>query len=279
VIPKILSVTVPAEKAKMPTDEYKWNDTHVDILLENASENATVQEKKLTLFFTSLEVDGLKAGNVKRLKDAGYDTIPKILRMTKEDFEKVGYKSLAQKYVDLIREKIEKASVIQLMVASGTMGRSLGERKIEPILEAYPDILISSDSVQEKIAKVKSVKGNEKKTATLFVENIPAFIEFLESIGQSKKLSDSPIPLSSKKEEDIDTSNPLYVKKIVMTKVRDQTIIDALKKNGAVLGNNVRSNTFVLIVGSMDDKSNKTNDAEKYGVPIMTPAMFIAKYL
>ena len=279
VIPKIISVTVPAEKAKMPTDEYKWNDTHVDILLENANDNSTVQEKKLTVFFTSLEIDGLKAGNVKRLKDAGYDTIPKILKMTIEDFEKVGYKTLAQKYVDTIREKIDKATIIQLMAASGTMGRSLGERKIEPILEAHPDILISTDSVQEKITKVKSVKGIETKTATLFVENIPAFIEFLESIGQTKKLSDSPIPLSNKNEEDIDTSNPLYGKKIVMTKVRDQTIIDALKKYGAVLSDDVRSNTFVLIVRSTDDKSKKINDAEKYSVPIMTPADFTKKYL
>jgi NAD-dependent DNA ligase len=277
VIPKILSVSVPAEKAKMPTDNYKWNDTHVDVLLENASDNAMVQEKKLTVFFTSLEIDGLKAGNVKKLKDAGYDTIPKILKMTKEDFEKVGYKSLAQKYVDIIREKIDKATVIQLMAASGTMGRSLGEKKIEPILEAYPDILISSDSVQTKIAKVKSVKGVETKTATLFVENIPAFIGFLESIGQTKKLTVGPIPSPSK--NDVDVKHPLYGKHIVMTKVRDQTITEALKKYGATLSNAVRSNTFVLIIKPLEATSNKKTDAEKYGVPIMTPEMFIAKYL
>jgi DNA ligase (NAD+) len=279
VIPKIISVTVPAEKAKMPTEEYKWSDTRVDILLENVSDNATVQEKKLTLFFTSLEIDGLKAGNVKKLKDAGFDTIPKILKMTKEDFEKVGYKTLAQKYVDTIREKIDKATVIQLMVASGTMGRSLGERKIEPILEAYPDILTSTDSVQAKIAKVKTVKGIENKTATLFVENIPIFIEFLDTIGETNKLSSSTKPSSPKNEIDIDTSNPLYDKKIVMTKVRDQIIIDALKTHGATLSDNVRSSTFVLIVKSMDDKSNKRTDAEKYGIPIMTPDEFKNKYL
>ena len=31
VIPKILSVTTPAEKAKMPDVDYIWNDTHVDV--------------------------------------------------------------------------------------------------------------------------------------------------------------------------------------------------------------------------------------------------------
>jgi len=278
VIPKIISVTVPAEKSKMPNEEYIWNDTHVDILLENTSSNATVQEKKLTAFFTSLEIDGLKAGNVKKLRDAGYDTIPKIIYMTKQDFEKVGYKTLAQKYVDNIREKVEGATVIQLMVASGTMGRSLGERKIEPILEAYPDILISSDTVQTKIAKVKSVKGIENKTATLFVENIPKFIEFLDTIGQTKKLTGSKLqPRESIIE--LDTTNPLYGKKIVMTKVRDQVIIDALKKRGASLDDTIGSKTFVLIVKSLSDVSNKTKYANEHNIPVMTPEEFSKKYL
>jgi len=279
VIPKIMSVTVPAENPKMPTEEYKWNETHVDILLENASDNSTVQEKKLTAFFSSLEVDGLKAGNVKKLKDAGYDTIPKILQMTKEDFEKVGYKSHAQKHVDTIREKIEKATILQLMAASGTMGRSLGERKIEPILEAHPDILVSTDSVQSKITKVKSVKGVETKTATLFVENIPAFIEFLESIGQTKKLS-SPSVLSEPA-NDVDTSNPLYGKRIVMTKVRDAVISEALEKRGAILDNTIGTKTSILIVKSYKDKdkSNKTEYAQKHNIPMFTPEDFIKKYL
>ena len=277
VIPKIISVTVPAEKAKMPTEEYKWNETHVDILLENASDNSTVQEKKLTAFFSSLEIDGLKAGNVKKLKDAGYDTIPKILQMTKADFEKVGYKSLAQKYVDTIREKIEKATIIQLMAASGTMGRSLGERKIEPILEAHPDILVSTDSVQAKITKVKSVKGIELKTATLFVENIPQFIEFLESIGQTKKLSGPSA--SSEPAIDVDTSNPLYGKRIAMTNVRDSFIIEALEKRGAIWDDKIGSKTSILIVKSYEGNSSKMAYAEKNKIPMFTPADFIKKYL
>jgi NAD-dependent DNA ligase len=289
VIPKILKVIVPAEKAKMPAESYKWNDTRVDVLLENAGENATVQEKNLTAFFTHLEVEGLKAGNIKKLMAAGYDTIPKILAMTKEDFAKVGYKSLADKYVENIREKVGGASLVDLMVASGTMGRGLGAKKLEPILEAHPDILVSKEDMVAKIAKVKSVKGIENKTATLFVENIPRFVEFLDSIGQSEKLNGptkAPGPVetntSAKAAEsavEIDKSNPLYGKKIVMTKVRDQEIIRELKTRGSILEDTIGSKTFVLIVKSMDDVSNKTKYAVEHGIPIMTPEEFKAKYL
>jgi len=289
VIPKILKVIVPAEKAKMPAELYKWNETRVDVLLENAGENATVQEKNLTAFFSHLEIEGLKAGNIKKLMAAGYDTIPKIMAMTKEDFAKVGYKSLADKYVDNIKEKVANASVVDLMVASGTMGRGLGAKKIEPILTAHPDILVSKEDQVAKIAKVKAVKGIENKTATLFVENIPRFVEFIETIGQSQKLKGGPAvaaetdtgasPRARLRAPEIDTTNPLYGKKVVMTKVRDQEIIRELKARGASLEDTIGSKTFALIVKSMDDVSNKTKYAVEHGIPIMTPDAFKETYL
>ena len=288
VIPKILKVVVPAEKAKMPTESYKWNDTRVDVLLENAGENVTVQEKNLTAFFSHLEVDGLKAGNIKKLMSAGYDTIPKILAMTKDDFAKVGYKTMADKYVENIKEKVGNASVIDLMVASGTMGRGLGAKKLEPILSAHPDILVSKDDQTTKIAKVKSVKGIENKTATLFVENIPRFVEFLDAIGQSQKLMKSghsasarptPAPAPAPPARARDSANPLYGKKIVMTKVRDQDIIGELKSRGSTLADSMTKDTFVLIVKSLEDVSNKTKYAVEHGIPIMTSVDFKEKYL
>jgi hypothetical protein len=217
---------------------------------------------------------------------AGYDTIPKILAMTKEDFAKVGYKTLADKYVENIREKVASAGVVDLMVASGTMGRGLGSKKIEPILEAHPDILVSKDDQATKIAKVKSVKGIENKTATLFVENIPRFVEFLETIGQSEKLTQPGSASVSAKPAiapenaiEVDKSNPLYGKKIVMTKVRDQDIIRELKARGAGLGDNIDKNTFVLIVKTLEDSSNKTKYAVEHNILIMTSEQFKAKYL
>ena len=278
VIPKILSVTTPAEKAKMPTVAYKWNETHVDILLENAAEDKTVQEKNVTAFFTELEVDGLKAGNVKKIMEAGYTTIPQILKMGEDDFKKAGFKSMAPKYVENIASKIREAPILTVMVASGTLGRGLGPRKLGPIMAAHPDILVSTEPAAEKIAKVKTVQGIEQKTAKLFVENIPAFLAFLKACDLEYKLTETPAPKSATTIA-IDTSHPLYGKQIVMTKVRDQEIIDALAKHGATLEDSIKTTTFALIVKTKEDVSNKTKDAEKKGVPIMTPEEFKTKYL
>ena len=56
VIPKVHSVVEPADEPSMPTVPYVWNDSHVDILLQNISENRTVQMKKILSFVQTLDV-------------------------------------------------------------------------------------------------------------------------------------------------------------------------------------------------------------------------------
>ena len=79
--------------------------------------------------------------------------------------------------------------------------------------------------------------------------------------------------------ETFDTNHALYQKHIVMTKVRDKTIIEGLAKVGGVLDDSIGKNTFVLVVKSKDDVSNKTKYATEHNIPIMTPEEFIKKYL
>jgi NAD-dependent DNA ligase len=122
VIPKIMSVIVPATSPKMPTQPYTWNATHVDAVIDDAGNNSVVQEKNIVAFFTELEVDGLKAGNIGKIVEGGFDTIPKIISMNKQDFAKIGFKTTAEKFAVGIKEKLLGATLVQLMVGSGLMG-------------------------------------------------------------------------------------------------------------------------------------------------------------
>ena len=280
VIPYIKNIVVPAERTKMPDVPYIWNNTHVDVLLENADENETVREKNITLFFVTLKVEGLSSGNVKRIINAGYDSVAKILAMTKYDFENVeGFKSkMIEKIYSNIHEKVASASLIDIMVASNRMGKGLGDKKIRPIMEAFPDILVSSASPDNKIRDLKTIKGIGKENASEFVNNIPVFMEFLREIGLESKLTQGPIENKPKEEISIPT-HPLNGKKIVMTKTRDKDIIEALKKYGATLEDNMKKDIFVLIVKSKDDHSNKMDYATTNGIPIMTSQEFREAYL
>jgi len=279
VIPKITGVVSQADVIKMPSVPYVWDDNHVDVVLENPGDNVIVREKMIIAFFAELEVDGLKSGNVRKLMDAGYDTISKILLMKKADFEKVGYKTMAGKYEANIQDKVGNATLGQIMVASGMMGRGIGSRKIEPVLTIFPDIVVSTECDSSKIAKLKMVDGIEQKTAQLFVDNIPNLIQFLKETGLEYKLYAGPPPavaVASAVATAVvaDDKHPLFGKEIVMTKIRDKEIIEWLGKVGAKLVDNIKSTTFVLIVKSKMDVSNKTKYAELHNIPIMTPDQF-----
>jgi len=286
VIPHIKSVTMPAEQPKMPLVPYKWTSTRVDIILENVGDDITVREKNITAFFVELEVDGLSSGNVKRIMTAGFDTISKILKMTKADFKTVeGFKEkMIEKVFNGIHEKVGKATLLDIMVASNLLGRGLGQRKLKPILEKYPDILIRGETDETKIKMLKEIEGIGPENAKSFVSNIPAFMAFLKECELEGKLnmtnlSSTHETIRAEEQPKIDTTNPLFGKKIVMTKVRDKEIIEHLAKVGATLEDNIKKDTFVLIVKTHDDVSNKTKYATDNNIPIATPQEFREKYM
>jgi len=289
VIPYIKSVTLPAEVTKMPDVPFVWNATHVDIILEDAASNADVREKNIAGFFKGIGVDGLGPGNVSRIISAGYDSVPKMIKMKKEDFAKVeGFKDkMATKIYDGIQSKIAEASLITLMGASNTLGRGISEKKLEPILEAFPDILTSGESPESKVKKVMTIKGMAVKSAELFVGNIPTFIKFMQQCGLEGKLGSkvslakggplTQVPLTQVATV-ANTSHPLYQKTIVMTGFRSKEISAKLKAVGAKEGSSVSKNTFVVLLKDKDEDTTKANEARKLGIPLMTPDEFSAKY-
>lgn len=281
VIPHIKSVTIPADKAKMPDVPYTWTDTHVDIILANKDDDITVISKNITAFFTSLDVENLSEGNVNRLISAGYNSIPKILNMKLDDFKNAeGFKDkLSKKIHDSIQDKVKNASLLQIAAASNKLGRGIGERKLKPILDKYPDYFTRTETSDEKKTMLISVNGIGKENAEAIVSNTPSFLEFLQLCNLSNKLNETPKTVENILISDEAKSHPLYNKKIVMTKVRDKEIIDYLKKYNSSLVDTVKLDTFALIVKSKSDKSNKITKAEELKIQIMTPDDFKENYM
>jgi NAD-dependent DNA ligase len=279
VIPYIRKVVVPAEEPKMPSVPFKWNDTHVDIMLENLESDETVREKNITGFFRGIGVEGLSTGNIKRIMEAGYDSVPKILNMKIADFLQVdGFKEkTATKLYDGIREKVDAAPLTTIMSASNMFGRGFSEKKIELIMESYPQVLLSNETNSQKVAKIAGIKGMAAKSAEAFVERIPDFIKFVKEAGLVNKLAKGEETIGEKKQ--VDQSHPLFGKSIVMTGFRDAALQEAVKNVGAKLGSSVSSKTFVVLVKDKEEDTGKANEARKLGVPLMTPQEFTSKYL
>ena len=268
VIPYIKKVIQPAEEPKMPTIPYVWNDTHVDIMLEDKTDNEVVKEKNLTAFFKGIGVEGLSAGTIRKLMKAGYTTIDQILVLTPDDLMKVeGFKkTLSNKIYDNIQKAIQESNVAQLMAASNIFGRGFSNKKIDLIMEEYPDLLESTESKEEKIKKLSKVKGMSKKTAEQFVNDIPTFIEFMNKIGKSNLKMDVV-------EVDPSTQD-LKGQVFVFTGFRDKELEKKILARGGKISGNVSKTTTKVITKEIDEDAEKIKKAQELGVPIVLVSDF-----
>jgi NAD-dependent DNA ligase len=269
VIPHIIAVVKPAAEAHMPDLTYEWNATQVDILLSNKADDETVKEKNMSYFFTTLAVEGLGAGNVKKIIAAGFDTVPRILAMTTADFLRVaGFKEkMATKIKASIAEKIAKATLPELMHATNLFGRGFGLKKLQGILAAEPTILLDGE-------KASSTAGKQ------FVQQIPVFLAFLKETQLMDKLQHEHVSAGhAHASADKAQSHPLYGKHVVMTGFRDKALTEKLQAVGAEQGNAVKKTTFLVLVKEQGTpETTKIIEAKALGITLLTADECRLKY-
>ena len=289
VIPYIKSVTSPADKAKMPDVPYTWTSTHTDIMLMNKNDDPIVLEKQITGFFTHLDVEGLSSGNVKKIIKAGFNTVSKILYMKKGDFLQIeGFKEkMADKLHTSIQQKVHDASLVQILAASNTLGRGLGERKIKPILEKYPQILTSGETPAEKEILLQTVDGIGKENAKTLVSNIPTVLQFLSECNLQYKLNPSLSSVKTQnekiKKEETKIQNqdhPLYGKTLLFTGFREKELMKVLEEKYNIhFASSLSKTTAILVVKEIGTTNAKTEKAVSLGIPVMTIDDFKSKYI
>ena len=267
-ITKVIKPTVP----KMPEVDYCWNSTNVDIQLKNPEESDIVIEKTITLFFKTLDVEGISSGNVSRLMKAGYNNIESIIKMKIEDFLKIeGFKNkLSTKIYNSIHEKIKNATLPQLMSATNLFGRNMGEKRLEIILKTYPKLFTTNITIQE----LTMIKGLAKKTASQFINKLPSFIKFINDSDLKDKLNYNPPQVIIDNHD-----NKLYNKKIVITGFRSKEFEEKLKEKGCSISATVTNNVFAVIAKNKNESSTKIDKASELQLPIYDLNEFINKYI
>ena len=279
VIPYIRKVVVGAEEAKMPQVPYKWNDTHIDIMLEDIKGDETVKEKNITGFFRGIGVEGLSSGNVSRIIKAGYDSVGKIIHMSVDDLKSVeGFQDKSAKKIhDGIKEKLAGASLVTMMAATNIFGRGFSDKKIELIVDAYPNLFNPQISKQEKIKKISEIKGMALKSAEAFVSKIDEFEDFLMETDLFYKLIEFE-KINKGAKQEIDTNNPLYGKTIVMTGFRDDDLEKKLKQMGAKISSNVSKNKTMVVAKDKNDETSKILEANKLGIQVLSLEEFKSQF-
>ena len=274
VIPYIKSVLKKSTngKPKMPDGEWHWNDTNVDIILDNLNDE-DVLVKNLYFFFSKLETKGLGEKVLQKMVDVKIDSVVKILNVSKEDLLKVeGIKEKsADNILKAIDETIHNIPLFKLMVASNKLGHGIGEERIKQVLEKYPNLLSDYKkwSKKEFIDNLKDINGWEDKTSTLFVSNFPKFIKFYESI--SKFITLEKIIVTKK-------GNKMLNKIIVLTGFRDKELETLIENEGGKVNSSVSKNTDFVIVKDksiLDNPTEKIKNAQKLNIKIYIKDDFI----
>jgi NAD-dependent DNA ligase len=275
VIPHIISVLSPSASAQpsMPTVNYKWNDTHIDIILTDDS-NKEHDIKEITYFLKTLEIENMAAGVVTKLYNAGFNTIKKILNIKKDDLLKIdGFK---EKSATKILESLLKANnvdCVTLMVASNILGRGFSHKKIKMITDEYPVILRQdcksrTKAILLKVEDLIKIQGIAETSAKLFLENLPKFYEYYDNLGIKCSSSSSVLQNSP---EQIQYNHLIKDKSIVFSGFRNKDIEKYIAETGGSVKTTVSKNTDYLIVSNKNEPSGKLSKAIELGIKIVSP--------
>lgn len=276
VIPHIVSILSPASngQAKMPINvKWIWNDTHIDIMLAGDEKNREQDIQAFTYFMKTLGVDGVREGVLLKLYDAGYDSLYKIIHLTKDDIIKIdGFKEKSADNVFNALQNIRKADCLKLMVASNVFGRGFGEKKLKLITDKYPFIAQNQQQgLKLGLSDLLRVNGIAEISAKQFIEALPKFYEFIEGIGLSavcngERAGNEQVEASAQ----VTVIEAFKNKAVVFSGFRDKIAEKMIEDAGGRIVSAISGQTNILIVKDPNDITTKVEKALKYGMRIMS---------
>ncbi len=273
VIPKIIEILKPADdgEALMPKIPYKWNKTHIDIIAEFEGINREHDIKSITFFMKSLEIKGISSGIITKLYDNNYRTINEVINITKEQLLEIdGFKEKSADNILEALKEIKSKSCKDFMIASNILGRGLGEKKLDLIIEKYGFICDDiNKSLKLTVDDIKEIQGMGDVNSNLFIENLHKFYDFMEELG---------IEIKIKKEE---TKKEIKVKNkffdgmhFVFSGFRDKDYEEIIKNNNGIVNDTITKSTNYLIVKDTSKITEKIKKAIEKGIKVISKEEF-----
>jgi NAD-dependent DNA ligase len=277
VIPHINSVLSKSASGKpsMPgivDVNYKWNDTRVDIIMiDDGNKNSKYDIKNIIYFMKTIEIDYMGPGNIAKIYNAGYDTINKIINITKEELLNIeGFKNKSADNILNALKKIKDVDCNVLMDASNIMGRGFGLKKIKSITDIHQEILDNTKVMRNKALKLKAsdlikINGIATTSAELFIENLPKYYEFYDNLGFKCK-GDKKLPINAVV-ANINTN--LKDKTFIFSGFRNKDYEKKITDNGGKITTSISKNTSYLIVKDKNENTAKIIKARELGIIIL----------
>ncbi len=290
VIPHILKTLTPSPSGpQFPNLQYVWTDTHVDIMVSEESDeyNCRVLEQ----FFRKLDVKGISTGTVKKLFNAGFETVNDVINMTDDDFNSVEGLTRKAQLWEMIHSKLKTIDCVTLMECSNTFGRGFGERKLKMIVAALPAI-VNDPSFTPTIEELCKIEGISKISANNFRNGLQKYRKFIKmtkltcdkppakrvkiEIKPAKKNGDEDDEdhreeVVEDDDDDEETLNTNWIGTVVVfSGYRDQTAEKRIEALGGRIATSVSKKTTHVIVKDESSSSSKVITARRLGITVLT---------
>lgn len=274
-IPYVMEVVSMAKKPDLPTQyDYIWDDNQVNIILKNASDNETVIIRRLTKFMRNIGVENMSEKLVGRLVANKFDTIPKIMKMTVDDFLTIeGFQEkLGNKLFNNLQKSLSKLNILTLMVASNIFGRGFGPKRIKKILDSNPKIVheYSKKTHNEWKKRLLELEGFDDITVNDFLAGLPEFQEFYHVV--QKIVNIKPYNSPAKK------GGLFAAQNVVFTGFRNKDWEKFIEDEGGKVSSSVSTKTNLLVFNDGDTSSSKYTKAVSLGVETMPKSEFGKKF-
>ncbi len=254
VIPFIQKVVQKATPS-LPKGDWSWNETGVDIILNDKSSNDDVAIGQLVAFFTSIDAPNLKEGSIKKLYEAGFKTPEDIILLLKPELVNVLGTNGSKIYAGL-KVALTNIPYYKLFGAFANE-RGIGVRKIKKLQTALGlDALLNGDLAVHEIA---SVPGFESTTAKKIAMDWMKFQDFLKAIDGYYSL-----------EVEKKVGTKLADQKIVFSGFRDKDLQAAVESAGGTMQSALSGKTTTLVVKDPNGTSSKIKKARELGTQIMS---------
>lgn len=271
VIPHIKEVLTPSTNKKplLPDVPFIWNGK--DIILDDDNKNREQDIKTYTHFMKSLNIKGIGEGVITKLYDNSYDTLIKIINITKTQLLKIdGFKDKSATNLLKALEEIKSKNCVELMTASNIFGRGMGEKKLNLIIDKYPYICNNQEKASNiTLEDIKKINGMGEKSALLFITNLKEFYKFYNSLNIIPEVIVKVPKITN------NTNNKYKDNIYVFTGIRDKDLEKIIIASGGTIGSTITRKTTLLIIKNADDETTKVKKAREFNIPIITYDEFI----
>ena len=264
VIPKVVE-TIKGTEPDMPKDvKYKWNETGIDIMIDDASNNA-VNKKQFEYLVDKLGFDHMGKGTIEKLyDDLGIRTISQLYQTPVEILGTMkGFaKDSALKLYNSIQSRRKTLTEVDYMIASNSFGRGFGEKNLVLITKQYPI------TVTPTVEQLLSVDGIAKKRAEQYVEGLKGFREFVKQ--NNLEFTNKQVE-SNDKEPVVKVTEGKYKSMVFLfTGFRDKTLEEKIISQAGKIESSFKKNVTHLVIKDSSVNNSKVTKAKESGTTIIT---------